>query len=176
MRRKIFTGEGHYHFVTFICKGRRTLLKDEEAKGIIVHILSKLVKERDVNLIGFVIMPEHVHAILGYPDNDDEHSIIMQEIKRRTSRLIRKHLEETNYPEMDKLTTKRGDKKLLRIWQPKYYDFNLSSEKKLIEKLGYMHQNPVKRGLVTDATDYKWSSSRHYELGKSVGVEIRYLV
>jgi hypothetical protein len=58
-------------------------------------------------------------------------------------------------------------------WQARYYPFNVFSEKKLTEKLDYMHLNPVRRGLVVRAVDWKWSSARWYVLGKSVGIPIR---
>ena len=53
------------------------------------------------------------------------------------------------------------------FWQPRYYDFNVFREQKLIEKLDYMHQNPVQRGLVARPEDWKWSSALHYSTGKN---------
>ena len=58
------------------------------------------------------------------------------------------------------------------FWQPRYYDFNVCREQKLMEKLDYMHCNPVERGLVTRAEDWTWSSARHYATGEECGVEI----
>lgn len=49
-----------------------------------------------------------------------------------------------------------------RIWQPRFYDFVVFSEHKRVEKLGYMHRNPVKRGLVFEPQQWRWSSFRHY--------------
>ena len=66
MERKIFTGEGHYHYVTFICHGRRKLLSDPRAKQIVIQVLSKQTVKYKAKLAGFVIMPNHVHAIFGY--------------------------------------------------------------------------------------------------------------
>ena len=58
------------------------------------------------------------------------------------------------------------------VWQPLYYDFNVYRERKLTEKLDYLHQNPVQRGLVTRPEDWTWSSARHYATGAQCGVEI----
>ena len=58
------------------------------------------------------------------------------------------------------------------FWLPRYYDFNVWSEKKRIEKLRYMHRNPVKRGLVERPEDWLWSSFRHYAWGVESVVEI----
>jgi hypothetical protein len=48
------------------------------------------------------------------------------------------------------------------FWQPRYYDFNVRTERKRVEKLRYLHRNPVKRRLVTSSEDWPWSSFRHY--------------
>jgi putative transposase len=58
------------------------------------------------------------------------------------------------------------------FWQPRYYDFNVHNDKKRVEKLRYMHRNPVKRGLVAKPDDWKWSSFRHYATGYEGVVEI----
>ena len=58
------------------------------------------------------------------------------------------------------------------FWQARYYDFNVRSEEKRIEKLRYMHRNPVVRGLVAKPEDWKWSSFRHYSTGVEGAVKI----
>jgi putative transposase len=58
------------------------------------------------------------------------------------------------------------------FWLPRSYDFNVPSEEKRVEKLRSMHRNPVKRGLVAKAEDWKWSSFIHYSTGLKRTVEI----
>src|SRR6185369_5565946 len=58
------------------------------------------------------------------------------------------------------------------FWQKRYYDFNIWNYEKKIEKLRYIHRNPVKRGLVSRPEDWKWSSFRHYVTGVEGVVEI----
>jgi hypothetical protein len=58
------------------------------------------------------------------------------------------------------------------FWQSRYYDFNVWGEGKLMEKLDYMHQNPVQRGLAARPEDWAWSSARHYATGEEGAVEI----
>ena len=58
------------------------------------------------------------------------------------------------------------------FWLARYYDFNVQSEEKRIEKLKYMHRNPVTRGLVTRPEEWKWSSFQHYLTGEIGSVEI----
>jgi putative transposase len=58
------------------------------------------------------------------------------------------------------------------FWQAHYYDFNISTHEKFVEKLRYIHRNPVRRGLVAQPQDWKWSSFRHYQTGMHGTVEI----
>lgn len=58
------------------------------------------------------------------------------------------------------------------FWMERYYDFNVWSEAKRVEKLRYIHRNPVRRGLVARPEDWKWSSFRHYATGVEGVVEI----
>ncbi len=59
-----------------------------------------------------------------------------------------------------------GKDVVLKFWQPRFYDFNVYSRSKHTEKLNYMHQNPVKRGLVSQPEEWKWSSYRFYAEGQ----------
>jgi putative transposase len=63
-----------------------------------------------------------------------------------------------------------GDQK--HFWQARYYDFNVYTRKKRVEKLRYMHRNPVKRELVKEPQEWRWSSFRHYLTGEEGVVEI----
>jgi len=61
------------------------------------------------------------------------------------------------------------------FWQPRYYPFNLYTEKKAVEKFHYMHLNPVRAGLVEKAVDWAWSSARYFDSGESVGVPLEWI-
>ena len=58
------------------------------------------------------------------------------------------------------------------FWQKRYYDHNVRTHKSFVEKLRYIHRNPVKRGLAERPEDWKWSSFRHYITGEAGLVEI----
>lgn len=62
-----------------------------------------------------------------------------------------------------------------RFWQPKYFPFEIYSQEKLREKVDYMHQNPVARGLVARPEDYRWSSARWWLQSRSVGVPLEWI-
>ena len=99
-----------------------------------------------------VVMPEHVHLLLGEPERS-KLSVLIQMLKQITSQKLR-------------------PKNLPHFWQVRYYDFPVWTEAKRIEKLRYIHRNPVKRGLVARPEDWKWSSFVHYATGTEGIVEI----
>lgn len=101
---------------------------------------------------GYVLMPEHVHLLASEPQRSSL-SIALQVLKQQTSRYLKAPGE-------------------ARFWQRRYYDFNVWSEEKRVEKLRYMHRNPVVRGLVEKPEDWAWSSFRHYATGTIGTVEI----
>jgi putative transposase len=60
----------------------------------------------------------------------------------------------------------------MSFWQTRFYDFNVRTEKKRLEKLRYMHHNPVKRGMVSQAEDWRWSSYRFYFMDEAGAVGV----
>jgi len=98
---------------------------------------------------GYVVMPEHVHLLVNEPGRGLL-SRTVQALKLSVSMRRRKR----------------------PFWQAHYYDFNVSSHEKFVEKLRYIHRNPVRRGLVAKPEDWKWSSFRHYQTGIRETVEI----
>ena len=165
MERKIFDLKGHAHFVTFSCYRRRRILDDNRAKGIVIHFLADQLRKADGSCIGFVIMPDHVHAVVHFKEAGML-SQFMQQWKRRSSiqlkECLKKHI--PSYATSIDMSEP--------IWQARYYDFNLFSRKMINEKLEYMHNNPVKAGLVAEVVDWKHCSARWYLFGQPVGIEI----
>jgi putative transposase len=167
-KRRIYDDELHSQFVTFSCYKRRRLLDHPRAKQIVVSILADELQKRQGLCSGFVVMPDHVHAIVWFP-NTGCLSPMMRVWKSRSSRRL-KQFTRTQLTGYSKAIDPKHP-----VWQPKYYPFNLYSEKKAREKLDYMHFNPVRAGLVRNACDWQWSSARYYELGGSVGVPITWI-
>jgi REP-associated tyrosine transposase len=147
-------GDGDLHFVTFSCFGRRRLLGTPDARNCFVHVLAQIRSRHTFSLIGYVVMPEHVHLLFTEPNRGDP-SRTLQVLKQRASRnLLPKHRD--------------GDARAEQhFWQRRFYDFNVWSGKKITEKLNYMHLNPVTRGLVVHPRDWPWSSWSHYAKGET---------
>jgi putative transposase len=169
MRRRVFDGEGHACFVTFSCYKRRRLLDENRAKGIVIHFLDSQLVNQHGECMGFVIMPDHVHALVWFEEKG-RLSVFINQWKRRSSMQLKRLYEEC-LPSYGRAVDLKGP-----MWQPKYYCFNVHSESKLKEKLGYMHHNPVKAGLVEQPQDWLHSSARWYLSGQSVGVTLSRMV
>ncbi len=166
--RRIVDDALYAHFVTFSVFRRRRLLDHDHPRRIVLGVLNSLLEETESRCLGFVLMPDHVHAVLWFPKTG-QLSGFMHEWKRRSSLNIRQWYRE----DADHYAQSFGEGD--RFWQPKYYSFEIYSRQKLEEKLTYMHHNPVRAGLAKRATDWRWSSARWYEWRRSVGVPIEWV-
>ncbi len=168
LHRQIVDDQLYAHFVTFSVDRRRRLLDRDHPKRVLLGVLAEELVQQEARCVGFVIMPNHVHAIVWFPAAG-RLSQFMHGWKRKSSFHIRAWYERSAPRYFDGFGP--GD----RFWQPKYHSFEIYEESKLHEKLCYMHENPVRSGLVERATDWKWSSARWYEWRQSVGVPIHWV-
>jgi putative transposase len=154
-----YYGRCDLHFVTFSCYRRLPLLGTARARDRFVKILDQVRCSQQFQLIGYVIMPEHVHLLISEPRTADP-SKALQVLKQRVSRALRGR--RRGIPSQQLSLPFRSFAALPVFWQRRFYDFNVWSAKKLAEKLDYMHRNPLQRKLVTHPRDWPWSSWSHY--------------
>lgn len=140
------------HFITFSCYRRQQNLGAPPARDQFERDLERVRRWYGWCIYGYVVMPEHVHLLVNEPEQA-KLSVAIQMLKQITSRKLRRPGQ-------------------YRFWQVRYYDTPLWSPGKRIEKLRYMHRNPVKRGLVKTPDQWKWSSFNHYMTGVAGVVEI----
>jgi putative transposase len=167
-KRRIIDDKLYAHFLTFNVYHRRRLLDLDQPKRIVLGVLNKQLLDFKAKCVGFVIMPEHVHAIVWFPEIK-QLSNFMHEWKRVSSINIRDwyRTHSPNYFE----GFGEGDE----FWHPKYHAFEIYSREKMEEKLECMHMNPVNRGLVKNIVEWPRSSARWYVSGQSVGVPIEWV-
>jgi putative transposase len=165
-QRRIIDDKLYVHFITFSVHARRRLLDHERPKRILLGVLNEQIISFQAKCAGFVIMPDHVHAAIWLPKTG-QLSRFVHSWKRISSFHIRKW-HQLNAPSYFK-DFEDSDK----FWNPKYYAFEIFETDKLEEKLRYMHENPVRLGLVNLAADWKWSSAGWYETRCDVGVPIQ---
>src|SRR2546426_4471714 len=158
-----YYGKGHLHFITFSCYRRLPLLKTVRARDVFVKELGKVRDEMGFHLLGYVVMPEHVHLLMSEPPQGTP-STVLQKLKLRVARKLRKRRRPVCAGQMRLPFAETGEP-LRAFWQARFYDFNVYSEGKKREKLNYMHANPVIRGLAKHPRDWPWSSWRFYQGG-----------
>jgi len=157
-------GQGHLHFVTFSCCGRRPHLGSSEARDCFVQILDGVRLRHEFRMIGYVVMPEHVHLLIGEPMNGSP-SKVLQVLKQKVSRALPRKPTGQIAGRLG-LESEGSEAEEEAFWQRRFYDFNVWNLLKVKEKLDYMHANPVTRGLVEHPKDWPWSSWSHYALGE----------
>jgi len=111
-------------------------------------------------VVGYVVMPEHLHLLISEPEVGSP-STVMQVLKQRTAHALLPRRKRRD-PRQRNLFV--GESVKRAFWQARFYDFNVWTTKKRVEKLRYMHRNPVKRGLVKSPEQWRWSSYRFYLL------------
>jgi REP-associated tyrosine transposase len=159
-------GQGDLHFITFCCYHRRRYLETVRSRNLFLKVLGEVRTKFEFRLIGYVLMPEHVHLLISEPKTGNV-SRVLQVLKQRVSRAMRG---KRKRPSRGQLALKFGDamKEDRRFWQRRFYDFNVWSDAKRKEKLHYMHANPVMERLVEHPKEWPWSSFSFYpkdELG-----------
>lgn len=140
---------GDLHFLTFSCYRRLAYLGTPDARDLFERALESMRRRYVFVVTGYVVMPEHVHLLVSEP-RDGLLARAVQALKLSVA-------------------VRRSERP---FWQARYYDFNVHTERKRVEKLRYMHRNPVVRGLVTRPEDWNWSSYQHYATGAEGTVEI----
>jgi putative transposase len=153
-----YQASGQTHFITFSCYHRLRNLDDPARRDLVVRCLEHTRKKFQFLVYGFVVMPEHVHLLVSEPLRRNL-AIAMQSMKLSVSLQAPRTREAT-----------AGAAKPL--WLPRYYDHNVRNYDSFVDKLRYIHRNPVKRGLVGKPEEWKWSSFRHYATAEDCGVQI----
>ena len=176
-RKRKYNLENHVHFLTGVINKRMKLFqKYPECCQIFLENLNFYKNRLDFKFLGYVIMPEHYHLLI-MPSSKAVISRILMVLKGYSAKKIIEFLRNEDIKFLNKLKLpvnkiKRKKDSRYRIFKPDDYDFNIFTQDKLIEKLNYMHNNPVKRGLVEKPTKYFYSSSRNYELNDDSFIKI----
>jgi putative transposase len=157
-------GTGYLHFITTSCHYRRPLLGTPRRRALFLKVLEQVRERYQFAVVGYVVMPEHVHLLISEPDRGSP-STVMQVLKQRFARRVLRDMRKLR----DSAQTVLWQEALEagHVWQRRYYDFVVRTERKRVEKLRYMHRNPVKRGLVMEADQWVWSSFRWYAYAES---------
>ncbi|NTV57463.1 MAG: hypothetical protein HGA74_09275 [Deltaproteobacteria bacterium] len=164
-RKKIrhFNDPGHIHFLTFSCYQQLPFFKSDRTREWLVEAIANAGGKHKFSLLAYGIMPEHAHLLIRPHLLNYDISAILKAIKQPVARKAKRFLEGENIGWLKKLTVKRGNREVFRFWQVgPGYDRNIRDEKELLEKIQYIHNNPVKNGLAATPEGWLWSSAGWY--------------
>jgi putative transposase len=168
-----FYGGRDLHFLTFSCYRRQPFFDNAACCDLFLHTLERVRRRYRLVVLGYVVMPKHVHLLV----NEPQRATLSTAIQALKLGVVR-----SRDPGGIPASRKRGEtwgtpsigdcKQSNRFWQARFYDFNVWTEKKRIEKLRYVHRNPVARGLVASPEQWPWSSFRWHSSGEAGPVGI----
>ena len=167
-----FHHSGQSHFVTFCCYHRQRLFITDAGRRIFESALERVRRSSRLHVYGYVVMPEHVHLLLSEPEEDtlaNALKSLKQGVARRLLPKMGGPLKACSEPGEGPSVGLNGEQ---HFWQKRYYDFNIRNYAQFVEKLRYIHRNPVTAGLCECPEDWEWSSFRHYATGCEGRVEI----
>ena len=161
-------GAHHLHFITCSCYRRLPLLSSARSRDRFLAILEQTREHYHFVVVGYVAMPEHIHLLITEPEVGTP-STVMQVLKQRTARALLPKRKRRSWHQLNLFTQGLNPR---AFWQARFYDFNVWTTHKRVEKLRYMHRNPVKRGLVELPEQWRWSSYRFYLLEEAGPVQL----
>jgi putative transposase len=149
-------------FITAVGKDRLPIFRTNKLKQLTCDAIDEARASCGFLLFAYVLMPDHLHILT---DSPVKPSAVLQYIKGIVARRVINHLKEQNYESsLQKLRHadwKRNHR--FSLWQHDSDVFSVTSESKFMEKVNYIHLNPVRAGLVERAEDYRWSSARWWK-------------
>lgn len=165
---------GHIHFWTISCFRRLGFFHVDGMKDVVIAALRLLQTKFEVCLIGYVVMPEHVHVLLLPHARGSMEPLPISKLLNTFKQHVGYHGKawlRDYWREHGRLWSEplnrwaRGEFDEQPIWNTRGHDFNINRQRTLTEKLDYCHKNPVTRELVDRPEQWQWSSYRFYESG-----------
>jgi REP element-mobilizing transposase RayT len=161
------------HFITSTVVGWVDALSRELYKQDICDSLTYCQKEKGLLLHAWVIMNNHIHAIISAAPGYKIHNF-MRDFKKFTSKKvvgsIENNIQESRKQWMLNMFGYAGrnnnSNTEYQFWQQDYHPIALNNEIKIRQRLHYLHENPVRAGIVWEAKDYKYSSATDYYTNK----------
>ncbi len=164
--RRTFNIPRQAHELTFTCYHRYRFLEADRTRLWLVDAIQAARIKLDFAVWAYVIMPEHVHLIVCPQTADYAISNILYAVKKPVGRQALAFLKDHRPDWLPRLTRQRGARTERLFWQSGGgYDRNIDEPATLELMITYIHQNPVRRGLVERAVDWPWSSAGWFECG-----------
>ena len=149
-------------YITTVTKDRLPVFRTNQMKEALCRAIDEARESARFLLFGYMIMIDHVHLLTSRPSTTSD---VLRVLKGLTARRVIDYLKEGSYFEsLVKLQHQEQDRNYkYSLWQTEKNVLQIFSESMFMEKLNYIHQNPVRAGLVEKAGEYRWSSARIWE-------------
>ncbi|MGB7291225.1 MAG: transposase [Thermodesulfobacteriota bacterium] len=152
---KRFYVTGLLYFITSVVENREPISINENCVQILLRVLSQYAKNYYIEIIAFVVLPDHLHLLISPKSQNHTISDFMKSVKGKTA------------IEINRALRRKG-----RLWQHQFLDHIVRSKEDYRSHIEYIHYNPIKHGLCDKPEDYRWSSYRFYDLDEDVWVLI----
>jgi putative transposase len=172
--RQAWDEPGHAHFLTYSCYQRLPLLAKDRSRQWVIDTMQQTRSNLNAALLAYVIMPDHVHVLLLPRPPEAPMRSILASLKRGVAARAREYLAATKKTHwLERLTARYPSRTVFRFWQPGGgYDHNIWHEKTLRQVIDYIHEDPIRRGLVDSASDWRWSSSGFWEGDRNIPLDM----
>ncbi len=170
-RIRVLSDQDYAYFITCTIIDWLPVFNDPRYCDIILASLAYIRTNKHTQLNAFVIMPSHLHLIL-WPEEKVNPSNVLRDFKRFTSRSIsREAIQRKDVDLLHHFSTarKRGRASTssdYQVWQEGNHPEAIFTANFARQKMDYIHNNPVRAGLVESALDWPYSSAPAYFLGK----------
>lgn len=148
---------GGRFFFTVVTEQRQRLLTEDPVRLALRQAIQAVRRQRPFRIEGWVLLPDHLHAIWTLPSDDDDHATRWRLIKRRVTHQLGGAC---HNPAV--MTERRRKKGQGSLWQHRYWEHCLRDEDDMRRHLDYLHFNPVEHGLVARVVDWQWSTFHRY--------------
>lgn len=168
-----FHDETKCYFVTMTVIHWIDVFSRKEYRDILFESLKFCKKEKGLLVHAYVVMSNHIHLIIS-SDGQCKLEAIVRDFKKYTSRTILKAIKEEVTESrknwmlwmFERAGERNNNNSNYQFWQQHNQPIVLNNHKLTVQKIEYIHQNPVRNGLVLEASNYLYSSARNYESEK----------
>lgn len=166
LRNKKHFNDCNIFFITTTCFSKMNLLEIGNSISIIQNSLQFTMNKYDSKMLGYVIMPNHIHLVMFFQNGKDRIGF-MRDFKKYTSTKIRIEIEQESPNTLEDIIYMKREQ-IFKIWTDRYDEVYLDSRKNLESVLDYIHNNPlqVNWNLAKEPIDYPFRSATFYSTGK----------
>lgn len=180
-RKYAIRSQEEFYFVTFTVVSWIDVFTKSEYRNIFINAVKYCQQEKGLLVGAWCIMTNHIHIALGTVGTNRLEDII-RDLKSYTSRHIRKYIENNPHESrrewmleiMKSAGTQKSNNNDFQFWQQHNHPIELSTKEIMMQRIDYIHNNPVEAGFVDDPKEWIFSSARDYEDQRGL-IEISFL-